>query len=503
MHRLLDNLDRLAALQQSGLLDTMPSEVLERLTRLTSRTLGVPVALVSLVTNERQFFSSHVGLPAPWASQRETPLSHSFCQHVVTSGEPLIVNDANVHPTVADNLAIRDIGVQAYAGIPLKLTDGRTLGSFCAIDIVPRQWTPDDLQTLSDLAAIACLEIEARVRAQEIREAEAEIHEAQRRFQVTFNQAAVGFAHVAFDLRVVKVNARLSRLMQTPADVLTERTFFQCFAPSNPSDRTAFLQRLLVAGDDAVQFEGSAVGVLPETEVCVTASVARTSDGLPEYLIVVVEDITKRKRADRALLASERGLRASQEEVLSRLAQAAELRDDDTGMHTQRVGNVAAQIASALGKDADYVALLRQAAPLHDVGKIGVPDTVLLKEGPLSAAERAIIERHVAEGARILSGSTAPVIQMAETIARTHHERWDGSGYPAGLAGDAIPLSARIVAVADVFDALSHDRPYRRAWPADAVVAHLLDGCGSHFDPQVVDALLQVLAQQQVIVALT
>ena len=141
-----------------------------------------------------------------------------------------------------------------------------------------------------------------------------------------------------------------------------------------------------------------------------------------------------------------------------------------------------------LGLDAGEVDLIRQAAPLHDIGKLGVPDAILLKPGPLDAAERARMQTHADIGRRILGGSLSPVLRLAEEIAHTHHERWDGAGYPRGLAGDAIPLVGRIVAVADVFDALTHARPYKPAWPADRAFAELCAQAGRQFDPGVVNA---------------
>ena len=177
-------------------------------------------------------------------------------------------------------------------------------------------------------------------------------------------------------------------------------------------------------------------------------------------------------------------------EVLERLARAAELRDDDTGMHTRRVGELAARIAAAVGLPPAQVEMIRRTAPLHDVGKIGIPDGVLLKAGRLTPDERALMQRHTLVGAQILSAGSSEMVRMAESIALAHHERWDGAGYPHGTAGDAIPLAARIVALADVFDALSSHRPYRPAWPHARVLAEIAAGRGSHFDPRVVDAFL-------------
>ncbi len=145
---------RLAALRRLAVMDTPAEEAFDRLTRLATRILGVPVSLVSLVDDDRQFFKSAHGLPEPWASRRETPLSHSFCQHVVAARTPLVVEDAREHPVVRDNLAIPDIGVVAYAGVPLKTADGHVLGSLCAIDRQPRAWTDEEVAILADLAGL-------------------------------------------------------------------------------------------------------------------------------------------------------------------------------------------------------------------------------------------------------------------------------------------------------------------------------------------------------------
>jgi diguanylate cyclase (GGDEF)-like protein len=153
---------RLAALRDTELLDGEPDEAFERLNRLAVELLGVPVSLVSLVDEDRQFFAGQVGLPEPWASYRETPLSHAFCQHVVNKDEPLIVEDARSDPLVSDNLAVKDLGVIAYAGMPMRMSDGNVLGSFCAIDSQPHRWSEHDLQILRDLASVASNLIELR-----------------------------------------------------------------------------------------------------------------------------------------------------------------------------------------------------------------------------------------------------------------------------------------------------------------------------------------------------
>jgi putative two-component system response regulator len=203
-------------------------------------------------------------------------------------------------------------------------------------------------------------------------------------------------------------------------------------------------------------------------------------------------------------------LEASRLEVIHCLGRAAEYRDHDMGMHVVRVGRFAGIIARQLGADPATAELIEQAAPLHDVGKIGIPDAVLLKPGKLTEAEFAVIRRHCEFGKRIvdeMSGDerwrvlgqrstggkimhvgSSPMLQMAARIAMTHHEKWDGSGYPRGLAGEAIPLEGRITAVADVFDALSNKRPYKAAFPLEQCFTMIEEGRGTHFDPRVLDA---------------
>ncbi|MFT2720367.1 HD domain-containing phosphohydrolase [Deinococcus sp. A31D244] len=187
-------------------------------------------------------------------------------------------------------------------------------------------------------------------------------------------------------------------------------------------------------------------------------------------------------------------LARAQHEVVTRLAMAAEYRDDTTGEHTRRVGRAAARIARALGWTEQRASVMGIAARLHDVGKIGIPDTVLLKADKLTPPEFSQMQTHTLIGARILSGGRSELLRLAEEIALTHHERWDGRGYPRGLTGLQIPLTGRIVAVADVFDALTQARPYKQAWTPEAALAEIRTQAGSHFDPEVVAVALDVLA---------
>jgi putative two-component system response regulator len=187
-----------------------------------------------------------------------------------------------------------------------------------------------------------------------------------------------------------------------------------------------------------------------------------------------------------------RELVEAQIEIIDRLAVAAEFRDDNTGQHTQRVGQMSALLARRLALPDAQVSLIRRAAELHDVGKIGVPDTILMKMGKLTPEEFEIVKTHTVIGARILSGGKFPLLRLAEEIAFSHHERWDGDGYARMRAAD-IPLAGRVVAVADVFDALTQQRPYKPAWPVADAIAEIDRQRARQFDPDIVDAFLRVI----------
>jgi putative two-component system response regulator len=186
-------------------------------------------------------------------------------------------------------------------------------------------------------------------------------------------------------------------------------------------------------------------------------------------------------------------LRRSREETIRRLSLAIEFRSRETGEHVERIGNGAAVIARRLRLNPGRCELIRLAAPLHDVGKIGISDEILLKPEPLTPAERERMENHAEIGYRLLTGSGSDLLETAATIAWTHHERWDGIGYPRKLAGEAIPIEGRITAVMDVFDALTHDRVYRPAMTLERALEIIRDGRERHFDPAVVEAFLATL----------
>lgn len=181
------------------------------------------------------------------------------------------------------------------------------------------------------------------------------------------------------------------------------------------------------------------------------------------------------------------------------MAIAADLRDDETALHVVRVGKYAGTLARAIGLTPEVAYMVEKTAPMHDIGKIGIPDNILLKQGKLSKVEKRIMDEHTRYGDQILGNSHSLMIQMAKSIALTHHERWDGTGYCSGLKGESIPIEGRITSICDVFDALTTKRPYKEAWPLDDALKYLADNAGSAFDPALIDAFMNSLPEMTAI----
>lgn len=239
-------------------------------------------------------------------------------------------------------------------------------------------------------------------------------------------------------------------------------------------------------------------GAVLEVELAVTPI---TEAGRVVGACAVSRDISESMRAKETLEAMVQNrtveLACAREETLRCLARAGEYRDDDTALHTERVGMNAVLVAEQLGLAESFVTLLRQAASLHDVGKIGIPDDILLKPGKLTPEEFEVMKQHTVMGSALLSGSASEILQLAEQVTLTHHERWDGTGYPAGLAGEEIPIAGRIVAVVDSFDAMTNARPYKLASAPDEALAEISRCSVKQFDPAVVAAFIQVDHEQR------
>ncbi len=240
----------------------------------------------------------------------------------------------------------------------------------------------------------------------------------------------------------------------------------------------------------AAALAGGALGAVCAVAVGAVTAVAgwRAGDARRRALQAEIEDRSSELR--RALTE----LEIAQAETVRRLSMAVEFRDEDTGAHIERIGRFSTLLAEQTGLDAEQCELMSYAAPLHDVGKVAIPDAILLKPGSLTPEERAIVETHAEEGYRLLRGSSSSILDMAATIALSHHEKWDGSGYPRGLVGEEIPLEGRIVAIADVFDALTSDRVYRPAFSVERAVEMMREQRAQHFDPVLLDVFLEVLS---------
>jgi PAS domain S-box-containing protein len=306
-------------------------------------------------------------------------------------------------------------------------------------------------------------------------------------------------------LATADLNGRFTRVNRAWERTLGHSPQTMCSKPYiefvHPEDREVTIAEAAAVADgsrDTIGFRNRYIDADGSYRWLQWSATASPSEGA---IHTVARDISAQHEAEQQLANNAAWLEAkvsertreldgARVENLRRLALAAEYRDEDTSQHTERVGDSAAAIAARLGLSAEEIKNLREAAPLHDVGKLAIPDAVLLKPGKLTAQEYEVMKTHAALGERLLSDSNWPVLQMAAIIAATHHERWDGTGYPAGLAGEAIPLVGRVVAVADVFDALTHDRPYKSAWPVEQALAEIQLGAGSQFDPRVVTAFL-------------
>jgi putative two-component system response regulator len=253
----------------------------------------------------------------------------------------------------------------------------------------------------------------------------------------------------------------------------------------------------------------------PATEhipVIFVTALADESDEFKGFEIGAVDYITKpispaivraRVKTHLSLVQAEQ-LKLAHVDLVHRLGCAAEYKDTDTGEHIVRMSKYSKILALAYGLTEQHAELLKQAAPMHDIGKIGIPDAILLKPGKLTAEEFEHMKQHAKIGAKILANSSSPLLQLAYILAMEHHEKWDGSGYPNGLKGEEISIEGRIVAIADVFDALTSKRPYKQAWSVDEAISHMREQAGKHFDPQLIalfegqlDAVLAVYSAYQ------
>lgn len=495
----VNEVERLQTLRAYNILDTPPEVAFNRITALAAQLFTVPIALVSLVDVDRQWFKACFGV-----DRRQTSRELSFCSHAILSDQVMVVPDAATDYRFSDNsLVTGPPYIRSYAGAPLRACGGHNIGSLCVIDIVPRSFGTQQVAMLEDMAALVVDELELRRTARQLRQNEALLRQSLR----DNNQLATAVGNLKCgvlvtdpkqpDNPIIFANAGFCAMTgYSPEEVVGRNCRFLQGPLTDPNT----LQQLRQAVHKQRHFTNILINYRKDGSPFVNELIIDPVFDETGQLLTFVglqNDVTERENAKQLLEQRVRDrtadLALSQIEILGRLARAAEYRDDDTGQHTQRVAKTAALIAEAIGLPSDQIEFIRQAAPLHDVGKIAISDLILLKPGKLTFEELGHMRTHAAIGANLLSEGRSEVVQMAERIAGSHHERWDGKGYPNQLAGDQIPLVGRILSVADVFDALTHDRPYKKAWSITDAVVEITRQSGQHFDPRVVDAFLKLV----------
>jgi putative two-component system response regulator len=338
------------------------------------------------------------------------------------------------------------------------------------------------------------------LRRRQLEQAERAFHlNIEERRQAIIDRAPMPIYIKDEELRYVFANAEADALTGREPGCLIGAHDEAIMAPEALAETHAVDRRILATGTIYEAEETIGIGGVERTFQTIKFPLF-DEQGRANAVCGISTDITAQKEAlrlrDELAAAQQEAieeLSLSREETIERLTRAIELHDDSTGKHVERMGKVAALLGTEFGLDLPQVQLLRLAAPMHDIGKIATPSEILRKPGPLTDAEREEINRHTTTGHEILADSKSGLLRIAATIALTHHERFDGSGYPHGLAGKEIPLEGRITAVADVFDALLTDRPYRPAFSEEEAVEMIKRERGAQFDPEIVDLLLEHL----------
>lgn len=508
---------RLEALRRYDILDTPPEREFDDITCLAAQICAAPIVLVSLVDASRQWFKSRVGMEAC-----QTGRDISFCAHALYQDGLFIIPDALQDARFAGNsLVTGDPFVRFYAGAPLLTEDGLALGTLCVLDTVPRALSEPQKEALLALSRMVVSLLELRLKTIEQARMMAEREEAQR---VARDGKARKEAMLAAALDcIITINEREEVLDWNAA---AEATFGYALGEAQGQELSALI--IPPALREAhrcgmAHFLATGEGPVLNQRIEVPA-IRRDGRELPVELTVVpirlegqhlfmaaVRDITERKASEDQLRQAHADLQQANETLEGRVrerthslkqaydatiegwSRALDLRDKETEGHCRRVTEVTLRLAERVGVGEADLVQIRRGALLHDIGKMGIPDQILLKPGPLSDAEWTVMRQHPTYAYNML----CPIdfLHGALDIPQCHHEKWDGTGYPQGLAGDQIPLAARLFAVADVWDALRSNRPYRAGWPEERVLDHLRSLSGTHFDPQAVSAFLEMMAQ--------
>ncbi len=489
---------RLDALRHLAILNTPREKRFDDIAQLAAQLLSAPIALISLVEDTHQWFKACIGLPVQGTS-REV----SFCAHAIARDDlesVFVVNDATKDPVFRGNpFVMGEPHIRFYAGAPLVTKDGYAIGTLCVIDTAPRQPTDAQLDALKVLARSAVAQMELRRTAESLRESEGQM-------RLLIDTAREAIITADGDKRVISWNAEATRLFGIDADAAYGQRVADLVLPAE--ERTTKGPELeALCGSEEI------LGQPWRTEVCLArgdgsrfmaeVAVSGWVSGGQRRLTVFIQDISARKAREEEQREAE-----TRDVVIFAMARLADSRDPETGAHIERVQTYCRALAEQLAScgpyqkqcDPEFVRLMYSTSPLHDIGKVGIPDDILLKPGRLSDREFEIMKSHTTIGAETLEAAiekfpNTRFLRMARNIAASHHERFDGSGYPAGLIGQDIPLCGRIVALADVYDALTSRRVYKAAFTHDVAKGIIVKESGKHFDPVIVDAFLAIEQQ--------
>lgn len=491
---ILDDDVRIAALDRTRLMHSAPEQAYDDVVALAQCILNAPIALVSLVHRDKQWFKSCIGLAVD-----STPRSVSFCAHAVAQvdlSEPFIVEDATQDERFCDNpLVTGSPHIRMYVGVPLVTKNGHPIGSLCVIDTKPRRPTAEQLFALKTLARNVCATIA-------LRESNDDLRESEERNRLIVDTASDAVITLTADVRVAGWNAGAERMFGIPAADAEGKEFggLAFDATSSYSVGDALRTRLHLAGCGG--------HLWTETVRCRrrdgTAFTSEMSTACLQTRGGNMFSVFFRDRSGHELTQQLERESELREVTIFAMAKLAESRDPETGAHIERVQHYCKVLAEELAAegpyrdqaDDEFVHLMYTTSPLHDIGKVGIPDDVLLKPGRLSDREFEIMKEHAQLGADTLSAAmerfpNTRFLKMARNIAATHHERFDGSGYPRGLAGLDIPICGRIVALADVYDALTSRRVYKAAMAHEVARSIIVKESGKHFDPEIVKAFLR------------
>jgi PAS domain S-box-containing protein len=388
---------------------------------------------------------------------------------------------------------VEDLATESAAAVvPIAGTEDSTLVEH-ALELgvygyLVKPFSPGQLLITTE-TALRRLEVEAVERARR--------RTLQETIQAAVDRAPIPIFVKDLERRYLLANMFAHEVMHQAPGEMVGRTDAEMHSPE--TELVIYEGDMQVLQDEESSFRDMTIEIMGRERTFLTVRFPYIGvDGNLAGIVGVSAEITAQREAEQlqrdlagAQARTVEELRSSRQEGLERMAQAIEMHDFEAGRHVHRMARVTSYVASQLGLGDQQIQLIRAAAPMHDVGKVAIPEEILRKPGPLTPPEREEMERHAEIGHEILSGSESELLQMAARIALTHHEWFDGTGYPQGLRGEEIPIEGRIVAVADVFDALLSDRSYRPALNVDEAIEVIRDGSGTQFDPEVADVLLE------------